>query len=97
LASAASGSLSINILGVAVTGGTGDSGGTVLASIRPISGRVTSATGLTAGSPVYLSTASPGDVTTTAPTGAGNVSLRLGFAYSTTSWVFSVGEPIVLT
>jgi hypothetical protein len=25
------------------------------------------------------------------------VSLRLGFAYSTTSWVFSVGEPIVLT
>lgn len=97
LASAASGSLSINILGVAVTGGTGDSGGTVLASIRPISGRVTSATGLTAGSPVYLSTASPGDVTTTAPTGAGNVSLRLGFAYSATSWVFSVGEPIVLT
>lgn len=44
--------------------------------------------GLTVGAPVFLSAASPGGVTTTAPTTAGNLVQQVGTAISATSFVF---------
>jgi hypothetical protein len=51
-------------------------------------------TGQTAG-PVFLATTA-GGATATAPSGAGNVTQRIGVAISTTAINFERGEPIVL-
>ena len=58
-------------------------------------GTLTGLTGLTLGGDVWLST-TPGAVTQTAPSGAGNVQQRLGVAVSTTAINFDAGAPITL-
>jgi len=57
-------------------------------------GTNTQVTGLTAGAQ-YLST-TPGTATATAPSGAGNVVQRVGFATGATSLNFQSGVPVVL-
>jgi hypothetical protein len=52
-------------------------------------------TGLTPGV-LYLSASIPGGITSTAPTGSGNVVQRVGFAISTTAMNFQSEIPIVL-
>lgn len=84
-----------NFLGVAMSGGTGDSGGTVAVRVRTC-GVVNNGTGLTPNAPVYLSTAGAGGVTSTTPSGAGNLSLRIGFAYSATEYVLYPGQGVIL-
>lgn len=55
----------------------------------------TQVTGLTPGVQ-FLSATTPGKTTTTAPTAAGHIVQRVGFATSATSLNFNAGEPIVL-
>ncbi len=52
--------------------------------------------GLTPGSIYYLDPATAGLLTTTAPTTAGQVRLRVGLAHSTTELEIRIGEPILL-
>lgn len=52
--------------------------------------------GLTTGSPYYLSAATAGRLTTTAPTAAGEFVVRVGLALSTTELDISVEPPIKL-
>lgn len=49
---------------------------------------VTGVSGLTVGSPVFLSASTPGAVTSTAPSAAGNLVQQVGYALSATSFVF---------
>lgn len=49
---------------------------------------VTGVSGLTIGAPVFLSAATPGAVTSTAPSAAGNLVQQVGYALSATSFVF---------
>ena len=58
-------------------------------------GANTQCTGLTPGVQ-YLSASTPGKSTNTAPTGAGKVVQRVGFAYSATAMNFQHNNPIVL-
>lgn len=51
-------------------------------------------TGLTPGATYYLGT-SPGTVTTTAPTGTGNIVQPVGFASSTTNLHVNIKEPVI--
>lgn len=81
-------------IGVCTVGGTGDAGGTVSATIR-VAGLATSLT-VTANTPVYLSTTVPGAVTSTVPTGTGNLSLQIGWAVSATSAILHPGVGIIL-
>lgn len=83
-----------SFLGVCTVGGTGNGAGTVLASVVTF-GKVT-VSGLVANTPVYLSSSTPGLITSTVPTGSGNLRLRIGFAYSTTEFIIHVGEPYIL-
>lgn len=55
----------------------------------------TALTGLTLGARYYLSAASPGGATATAPDAAGNVRQYLGRAVSTTKLVFEADEGII--
>lgn len=55
---------------------------------------VTGLTGLTTGSRVYLSTTS-GAVSTTAPSTAGNLIMLVGYALSTTSFIFNPAPGII--
>lgn len=84
-----------SFVGVCVSGGTGDVGGTVSAVIRA-SGIATGLSGLIANSPVYLSTSAIGQLTSVVPTGSGNLSLRVGWAVSATSAIIHVDTPIIL-
>lgn len=52
--------------------------------------------GLTAGSPYYLSAATAGMMTTTAPSSAGQFVVRLGLATSSTEFDISIEPPIKL-
>jgi hypothetical protein len=54
-------------------------------------------TGLDAGDHYFLSAASAGAITTTAPTGAGNYVVRLGEATSTTEFAIQLEPPILLS
>ena len=83
-----------NFIGVCLSGGTGDGGGSVLATIATF-GKVT-VSGLTANTPVYLSSVTPGLLTSSVPTGEGNLRLRVGFAVSSTDLIIHVGEPFIL-
>lgn len=58
------------------------------------SGENSSVTGLTLGSAYYLSAATPGAVTATAPTTAGNVRQYVGRAVSATLLVVQIGDPV---
>ena len=58
-------------------------------------GRNTAVTGQTAG-PVYLSAATPGGATSTAPSGAGQTVQRIGVAVSASEINFEALQPIVL-
>lgn len=58
-------------------------------------GTVTDLTGLTAGSRYCLSATTPGGVSTTIPTTAGQIYQPIGYAISTTELTFEPGEPIV--
>jgi hypothetical protein len=49
---------------------------------------------LTAGSPYYVSNATPGNITATAPTSGWIV--RVGIALSTTTLLINLGEPVGL-
>lgn len=58
-------------------------------------GQITGLSGLTVGS-VWLSDTTPGGFTSTAPTTAGHTMQEVGFATSSTSVIYSRGEPVVL-
>ncbi|MCM6774977.1 hypothetical protein NDR87_26390 [Nocardia sp. CDC159] len=58
-------------------------------------GSNTQVSSLTPG-PQYLSASTPGAATATAPSGAGNVVQRVGFATAATALNFDAGTPIVL-
>lgn len=81
-------------IGIATVGGTGDAGGTVSATIA-VAGRVTGLSGLSQGA-VFASSAGTGAPTSTAPSGVGNLSFRVGYAYSATEMVIHAGEGTVL-
>lgn len=59
-------------------------------------GRNTALTGLTPGMRYYLSAASPGAITTTPPSGSGNVVQYVGTAYSTSELAFEATDGIIL-
>ena len=59
-------------------------------------GRITGLSGLTPGARRYLSTASAGQVTASAPSSAGNVVQFVGVAVSATEIDFEPGEPITV-
>ena len=80
-----------NVLGVALTAGTGNVGGTVTVRVL-FAGRLDSGVGLTPNAPVYLSDVTPGLATSVYPGAAGSAALRIGFAYSATEWVLHLGE-----
>lgn len=95
-ADAISPGLAQSFIGICSVGGVGDGGGTVTATIRA-SGLVTGLAGLTPNAPLYLSTAVVGGVTTTVPTGTGNLSLQIGWAVSATTAVIQPGGlPVIL-
>jgi len=52
---------------------------------------------LSAGAFYYVSSTSPGKITTTAPTGAGNFVVQVGFAQSTTKLNLQIQPPIKLS
>jgi hypothetical protein len=83
-----------SFIGICVTGGVGNGPGTVNAVIR--ASGVASGLAVTANTPVYLSTAAIGGVTSTVPTGSGNLSLQIGWAVSGTQAVLHMGLPIIL-
>lgn len=56
----------------------------------------TQLSGLTPGAVYYLSAATPGGITTSPPSGSGNIVQRLGRASSATSLFFQPSDPIVL-
>lgn len=56
---------------------------------------VTGVSGLTTGAAVYLSAATSGGVTPTAPSAAGNLIQQVGWALSATSFVFDPLLPII--
>lgn len=62
-------------------------------TITPV--KQTGETAWTAGVPIYLSATEAGRVTATAPTTAGAVVLRLGFAKNATDLFIRIGEPLV--
>lgn len=74
-------------------GGTGDAGGTVTSNVF-FEGENSEITGATIGDN-FLST-TPGGTTTAAPSGAGNVVQRLGFATSAVSLNVEFSQPLVL-
>lgn len=84
-----------NVLGICTIGGTGDTPGNVVARIQT-SGFVENLTGLTTNRQVYVSTTTPGALTTTTPTGTGNALVRVGFSYATTKLVLSTGPIVIL-
>ena len=84
-----------NFLGICTIGGTGDTPGTVVARIQT-SGNVENLTGLTTNSQVFVSTSTPGAITTTTPTGSGNALIRIGFSYATTKLILSTGPIVIL-
>lgn len=53
-------------------------------------------TGLTAGTRMYLSASNPGQITATAPTGAGQVVQYVGRVINATTVAFEPAQPIVL-
>lgn len=59
-------------------------------------GTNTQLTGLTGGSMYFLSAVTPGGVTTTAPSAAGQIVQKVGRALSTTEINFEPSDPIVL-
>jgi hypothetical protein len=59
-------------------------------------GKITGLTGLTAGVRQYVSASTPGGVTATAPSSAGNVAQCVGLAISTTVLSFEPQEPITI-
>lgn len=78
-------------------------GGFVLASVTSgqnatvyLEGTVTGVSGLTAGSKVFLSGATSGTVTNTAPSTAGQYVQPIGIALSTTSFTFSPSPETLL-
>lgn len=93
---AISGFLATNVLGVCIRGGIGNLLGTATALIATSSQASLLVGAFAPDRPVYLSTVTAGILTTTVPTGTGNVSLRIGFSYSTTQMIIHVGEAVVL-
>lgn len=59
-------------------------------------GTNTGLTGLTKGSPIWLSTTTPGGWTQTRPTGAGKTLQTLGSVVSATALNFQMGDPVLL-
>lgn len=59
-------------------------------------GTITGLTGLTAGAAYYLSDATAGAMTSTAPTTVGHYVVRLGVAVSTTEFDINIQSPILL-
>jgi hypothetical protein len=59
-------------------------------------GIVTGLSGLTAGAVYYLSDATAGAMTATAPTSTGSYVVRLGIAISTTEFEISIERPVLL-
>lgn len=85
------------VLGIALTGGTGDAGGTVTCTIALDTTKVTiSGASFTAGSSVFAPDGT-GAPTGTAPSGAGDVIYPLGIAQNATQFLVSLGTPVVLS
>jgi len=60
------------------------------------SGMITGLSGLTAGAKYYLSAATPGAITTTKPSGSGDIIQQIGVAVSTTELYFEPQDAILL-
>ena len=83
-------------IGVAVVGGTGDAGGTVVARVALPGSKVTdSGAAFTAGNALFVPDGS-GRPTSTAPTDTGDVVQRVGWARSATEYVIDFGPAVIL-
>jgi hypothetical protein len=84
------------VIGIAITGGTGDVGGTVLSRFA-LPGAVVTVSGgvFTAGAPVFAPDGT-GIPTATAPSGNGDRVIRLGYALTATQFVFQPIEGFTL-
>lgn len=91
---ARAGSVVAGYVGQCLSGGTGDAGGTVKALV--IVAGLAPATGLTPGAPVYLSTATIGVVSSTAPSGLGALYQFVGTALDSTHFVVEVAQPATI-
>jgi len=81
-------------VGICRTGGVGDPGGTVSATVWT-AGALVTGTGYTAGSAMFVPT-TPGAPSTTAPTGAGDLRQRVGWALSTTQLIADPGPRVIM-
>jgi len=90
------GAANARFVGVCTVGGTGDAGGTVLATFKVPGSVVTvSVASYTAGAALFLpSTAGP--PTATAPTAAGSAVQRIGYAHSATDLLINPGVTVIL-
>lgn len=90
LADARFATLSPWFIGVCTVGGTGDAGGTVLATVQ-IAGIYTDAGAAFTPGLLFLSVAGTGRPVNTVPSGAGNRYIEVGLAVSATSWLIQRG------
>jgi hypothetical protein len=98
-ANADSANLEPDFIGIAITGGTGD-GATVNCTFKLIGQPATSGTGLTIGQAVYvpdLTVATTGEPpATTAPSGTGDLAMRVGWAIQATEIFIAPGPGIIV-
>ncbi len=85
----------VRFLGIALTGGTGDAGGTVFSRVAYPGNVITdSGAAFTAGNPLFGPDGT-GSVTETAPSGDGDAIKRIGWARTTTEYTIEPGPTIV--
>lgn len=78
-------------IGVCTVGGTGDAGGTVLATVQ-IAGIYTDAGAAFTPGPLFLSVSGTGRPVNTIPSGPGNYWVEAGLAVSATEWIVFPGS-----
>lgn len=84
------------IVGIALTGGTGDVGGTVEALVAYPGGKVTiSGASFTPGAALFAPDGT-GEPTETPPAAVGDVVMRVGWAHSATEFVVDLGPAVIL-
>jgi len=81
-------------VGICRTGGTGDAGGTVIATVWT-PGALCTGAGFTAGGALFVPD-TPGDPTNAAPSTTGDLLQRVGWALSTTQFILDPGPPVIL-
>lgn len=99
-ANADAANLEPDFIGIVLTGGTGDAGGTVNCTFKLIGQPATSGSGLTTGQAVYvpdLTVSTTGQPpATAAPTGTGDLVQRVGWAVDATEIFIAPGPGIIL-